>query len=116
MTINTISMSEIYQDNERVQYDGQDVKRITDLAEGVTVYSVGTIEALGNYVDVISKEPSEESAYETKIARQEVIEAWAHLNLLIQKMAWSLRIDADEAATRLLQAIKAGEPISMEGL
>jgi hypothetical protein len=112
----TIQMNELYPDADRVQYDGKDGDRIKAVADGVMVYAVAALEALGAYSEALEAEASEDSVYKTKIARQEVVEAYALLEIMAQKMAWSLRIDATEASQRAFQAIKSGEPVSIVGL
>lgn len=96
-------LSGICSDDHRVQYDGKDDPRIADIASGFTQAAVSMIESLGKYRDAMGAELNEDSADSMKEARYDVIYAFAMAQAAVSKVAWGLRIDADEAYKRALE-------------
>jgi hypothetical protein len=90
-------LNHLYSDDFRVQYNEEDGDRIQIIAEGITGATVDLIGKLANYRDVIKEEISEDSESRTRLAREELVEAWAWAQFATSYGAWALRIDGDQA-------------------
>lgn len=95
-------LEDICSDDHRVQYDGNDENRIENIARGFAEAGVAMIEALGNYRNYLNAPISDTSADDMKAARYEVAYHFAMAQAATSKIAWSLRIDGDEAYKRVL--------------
>lgn len=106
-------LAEVCDETDQVQYDGNDEERITAICSSFTQAAVGMIEALGKYRDAMAAPLDENSADLMKEARYEVVYSVAMAQAATSKVAWALRIDADEAYKRVL---KDPEETDLSGL
>jgi hypothetical protein len=109
-------VSEVSHELERVQYDDNDGERLGESAVTFVLKSQELIEALARYTKELNAPVDEDSKERMGTIRRALVEKWAVVQGVTSKMAWTLRIDGDEAYKRFIQAIKKGEEPNMEGL
>lgn len=103
-------------DDDRVQYDGEDNKRIARAASLITDSAVMMIQALGEYTRASEAPVDENSADAMKAARYDVTLCWGALQLATSKIASVLRIDGDEVFSRMVESGLKQEDPNLEGL
>lgn len=109
-------MMEICGENERLQYDGDDERRIAGLAATFTNVAMMMIEALGKFNDTAKLPVDENSADLMKEARGDAVLGWGALQVATSKIAGVLRIDGDEAFNRILAIAQTDEEPDVAGL
>lgn len=109
-------MMEICGENERLQYDGDDERRIAGLAANFTNVAMLMIEALGKFNDAAKAPVDENSADIMKGARSDAVLSWGALQAVTSKIAGVLRIDSDEAFDRILASANTDEEPDVSGL
>lgn len=109
-------ISDLHKDEERVQYDSQDVDRLNGLANVTDEYADNLIAAIEGYIKVLEDDPDEDIASEMGYARREVLEKWALMQGALSKVAWTLRFDGNAAYERMINAMKNDAPMDMRGL
>jgi hypothetical protein len=102
-------VAELHDDVDRIQYDGQDGKRILELSDTVDQLTEKLCDALDQFTD---SEDDEELEYN----RRTIIERWAIAQAAVSKVAWVLRFDGNVAYERMINAIKTGAAADMRGL
>lgn len=95
----------LYEDDKRVQYDGNDEARIAEAGELLTNCTIDLINALGQYRDALNAEVTEDSKDEMGYIRRNLVERVASAQAAISRLAWSLRIDMTEGYERLVTAL-----------
>lgn len=109
-------INDLHSDSERVQYDKDDFKRVTDVTETFDQYGEQLWDALEDYIEELGSEVDEDSESRMRYARQMLVEKWAYAQAALSKVAWVMRIDGNLAYERLINAVKSDEPIDMRGL
>jgi hypothetical protein len=109
-------IKELHNESERVQYDGDDIKRVVDVTETFDHHGEQLWDALEDYAEELASEVDEDSESRMRYARQNVVEKWAFAQAALSKVAWVMRIDGNHAYERLINAIKSDEAIDMRGL
>lgn len=109
MNIREDLVREIGNEENRVQYDGNDELRIQRTAGVMAEAVVLLIQALGDYTEAMKVDVDENTADAMKAARYDVVYAWAAVQAATSNVAFNLRIDGDEAFKRCVDATKAGE-------
>lgn len=102
--------------DDRLQYDGEDGKRIAGVAAQFTQSAMLMIEALGAFSDASKAPIDENSADLMKGARADVVIAWGALQAATSKIAGVMRIDGDTAFERLLTVAHSDEEPDVSGL
>lgn len=102
-------ISEIHPEQARIQYDGYDGKRLSDVQNTFDEYSVRLCDKIDDYLD---SEDEDELEYN----RARLIEDWAMAQAALSKIAWAMRFDGNAAYERLMNSIKTDAPVDMRGL
>lgn len=109
----------VFDDTDRVQYDGEDDSRLYKSAEMFAHNCAGLVTVLSEYKDGLLAEAGSEAADSIASTRAEVIEAWAYAQEALSKIAWCLRFDGNEAYAKLInfQADLTGTmPLNFKGM
>lgn len=107
----------IYEDSERVQYDGEDEERIKKVAEDLTLSTMSLISAMGSYRDAIALDVDEDTPSIVRAARAELIEAWAYNQLALSRVGWAIRVDGNEAYAKLINSqLNPLKPLNFTGM
>jgi hypothetical protein len=109
-------INDIHDAKERVQYDGDDTRRVTSALELFDEYADKLYDGLEEYISEIKSEVDEDSESRMRYARQQVVEKWAMMQAALSKVAWVLRIDGNTAYERMINSIRTEEPLDMRGL
>lgn len=102
--------------DDRLQYDGDDERRIAGLAAQFTQVAMLMIEALGQFADAAVAPVDENSEDIMKGARSDAVMAWGALQVATSKIAGVLRIDGDEAFERILATAHNDDEPNVAGL
>ena len=102
-------IAELHDGNERIQYDGKDGVRITNMADCVDDYVSQFCDSCDQYID-------SEDDREQEINRCNLIERWALAQAALSKAAWVMRLDGNIAYERMINALKTGAAVDMRGL
>lgn len=109
----------VYDEVERVQYDGKDDERLAKIAEGLTLSAMSLISAMGAYRDAVQNpdQMSEDSVADVKEARAELCEAWTYAQMALSKVAWGIRLDGNEAYAKLINSqLNSTYPLNFKGM
>jgi hypothetical protein len=109
-------IADLHTDEERVQYDAQDIERLRSLFDLVDGNADDLCTAVEKYIAVLEEEPDEDVASQMGYARRELIEKWALAQGAISKVAWALRFEGNHAYERMIEALKTGAAMDMRGL
>lgn len=104
-------------EQEKLQYDKGDSRRIADAAEKVTKSFVNLIETAGAFRDETETPADEDSADRMKQVRQQLAYAYADSLVQLHKFGATFRFSG-EAFDRLIEALQGPEeaPCVMAGL
>jgi hypothetical protein len=102
-------IAELHDQKDRIQYDGNDGLRITEVTDTAAEFCEKMCDALDRYVD---SEDDEELEYN----RRNAIECWALAQASLSKVAWVMRFDGNLAYQRMINALKTGAAADMRGL
>jgi hypothetical protein len=108
MNLREKMIDDLVGEDGKVQYDGNDEAKITNVAGAFANASVLMIEALGAYVDAMNLPVDENSADIMKGARNDVIYSWTAMQGSVSRIAHLLRFDGDEAYRRAVETAKEG--------
>jgi hypothetical protein len=109
----------VFDEEDRVQYDGKDDSRIYQSVEMFAHNCAGLVTILGEYKDSLMAEPGSEVADSIATTRAEVIEAWTYAQVALSRIAWVLRFDGNEAYAKQInfQADLTGTlPLNFKGM
>lgn len=93
----------------------EDVERIKD-AFGILFEQVDILDTKGEQYLVEILEEDEYNDKPIRMARTEVVEAWANAQLALSKLAWVMMIDGNEAYQRMVNARKHSQVVDMSDL
>lgn len=116
MTSREFQVMSLCGDNDKVQYDADDEKRIAGIAAMFTSVGILMIDALQKYAEAGKTPVDENSADIMKACRADCVLAWGALQCATSKIAGVLRIDGDEAFKRVLAVANTGEEPDVRGL
>lgn len=102
-------IAELHDGNARIQYDGNDGLRLTEVADTVDDYVNQMYDAVDQFID-------SEDDRELEVNRCNLIERWALAQAAISKVAWVARFDGNKAYERMIEALKTGAAADMRGL
>lgn len=102
-------ISELHDDCERIQYDGQDERRIDESTDAFFEFADKMGEAVEQFLN-------SEDDRELEVNRCNLIERWALTQAALSKMAWCLRFDGNIAYERMVNALSSGAAADMRGL
>jgi hypothetical protein len=103
-------------EDDRLQYDGNDEKRIAGLAALFTNVSILMIEAMHRFAEAAKAEVDENSVDNMKKARAELVMAWGALQVATSKIAGVFRVDGETALERTLSVAHTDEYPDVQGL
>lgn len=102
-------IAELHDGNDRLQYDGNDERRIVEVMDCVDDYIGQMYDAMDRYMD-------SEDDRELEVNRCNLIERWALSQAALSKLAWVMRFDGNGAYERMLNSMKTGAAADMRGL
>jgi glycerate-2-kinase len=109
-------ISDIHGENDRVQWSGDELDKISELSKVVEQYSGKLTESVTEYHQAVAQDADEDYERNLRYARQEMIEKWALAQAAISKVAYVLRFDGNAAYERMINALKSGDAVDMRGL
>jgi glycerate-2-kinase len=109
-------ISDIHGENDRVQWSGDELDKISELSKVVEQYSGKLTESVTEYHQAVAQDADEDYERNLRYARQEMIEKWALAQAAISKVAYVLRFDGNTAYERMINALKSGDAVDMRGL
>lgn len=109
-------LKNIQPEDSRLSYDGNDENR---LRYGCNILQTEMNEFVDSVLAFIeaTKENEEDTSADIRARREDMIIYWARLQVALSGMARTIRVDADEAYSRMVRAIEnPDKPLVMQGL